>query len=74
MTKAGIEIGLGYAAREIADAADIGGALGDGNRAARIEKLVFVDPHTGVYNRSYYDLQIRNEIARATREDSSSVS
>jgi diguanylate cyclase (GGDEF)-like protein len=40
-------------------------------RANRIERLVFVDPHTGVYNRSYYDLQIRNEIARATREDSS---
>src|SRR6185436_6415881 len=34
-----------------------GGVL---ERAARIEKLVFVDPHTGVYNRSYYDLQIRN--------------
>lgn len=45
-----------------------GGVL---ERAARIEKLVFVDPHTGVYNRSYYDLQIRNEIARATREESS---
>jgi diguanylate cyclase (GGDEF)-like protein len=45
-----------------------GGVL---ERATRIEKLVFVDPHTGAYNRSYYDLQIRNEIARATREDSS---
>ena len=45
-----------------------GGVL---ERATRIEKLVFVDPHTGVYNRSYYDLQIRNEIARATREHSS---
>jgi diguanylate cyclase (GGDEF)-like protein len=45
-----------------------GGVL---ERATRIEKLVFVDPHTGVYNRSYYDLQIRNEIARATRDDSS---
>ena len=40
-------------------------------RAARIEKLVFVDPLTTVYNRSYYDLQIRNEIARAQREQSS---
>lgn len=40
-------------------------------RAARIEKLVFVDPLTSVYNRSYYDLQIRNEIARAGREQSS---
>jgi diguanylate cyclase (GGDEF)-like protein len=45
-----------------------GGVL---ERATRIEKLVFVDPHTGAYNRSYYDLQIRNEIARATREESS---
>jgi len=40
-------------------------------RAARIEKLVFVDALTSVYNRSYYDLQIRNEIARAQREQSS---
>jgi diguanylate cyclase (GGDEF)-like protein len=40
-------------------------------RAERIEKLVFVDPLTTVYNRSYYDLQIRNEIARAQREQNS---
>ncbi len=40
-------------------------------RAERLEKLVFVDPLTTVYNRSYYDLQIRNEIARAQREQSS---
>ncbi len=45
-----------------------GGVL---ERASRIEKLVFVDPLTSVYNRSYYDLQIRNEIARAQREQSS---
>lgn len=45
-----------------------GGVL---ERAARIEKLVFVDPLTGAYNRSYYDLQVRNEIARAQREQSS---
>ncbi len=45
-----------------------GGVL---ERATRIEKLVFVDPHTGVYNRSYYEQQIHNEIARATREQSS---
>ena len=45
-----------------------GGVL---ERAARIEKLVFVDPLTTAYNRSYYDLQIRNEIARAQREQSS---
>ena len=32
---------------------------------------MFVDPLTTVYNRSYYDLQIRNEIARAQREQSS---
>ncbi len=40
-------------------------------RAERIEKLVFVDPLTTAYNRSYYDLQVRNEIARAQREQSS---
>jgi diguanylate cyclase (GGDEF)-like protein len=45
-----------------------GGVL---ERATRIEKLVFVDPLTTAYNRSYYDLQIRNEIARAQREQSS---
>jgi diguanylate cyclase (GGDEF)-like protein len=45
-----------------------GGVL---ERASRIEKLVFVDPLTNAYNRSYYDLQIRNEIARAQREQSS---
>jgi diguanylate cyclase (GGDEF)-like protein len=40
-------------------------------RAARIEKLVFIDPLTTVYNRSYFDLQLRNEMARAGREHSS---
>ena len=45
-----------------------GGVL---ERATRIEKLVFVDPLTTAYNRPYYDLQIRNEIARAQREQSS---
>jgi diguanylate cyclase (GGDEF)-like protein len=41
------------------------------DRAARIEKLVFVDPLTGSYNRSYFELQARNEIARAQREGES---
>lgn len=40
-------------------------------RAARIERLVFVDPLTGSYNRSYFDLQARNELARAERESES---
>ena len=40
-------------------------------RAARIEKLVFIDPLTTVYNRAYFDLQLRNEMARASREHSS---
>jgi len=40
-------------------------------RAARIEKLVFIDPLTKVYNRSYFDLQLRNEMARAQRERNS---
>jgi diguanylate cyclase (GGDEF)-like protein len=40
-------------------------------RATRIEKLVFVDPMTGVYNRPYFELQLRNEMARAQRERAS---
>jgi diguanylate cyclase (GGDEF)-like protein len=40
-------------------------------RAARIEKLVFIDPLTTVYNRSYFDLQLGNEMARAQRERNS---
>ncbi len=40
-------------------------------RAARIEKLIFIDPLTAVYNRSYFDLQLRNEMARAQRERTS---
>lgn len=37
-------------------------------RTARVEQLVFVDALTGTYNRSYFELQARNEIARAQRE------
>jgi diguanylate cyclase (GGDEF)-like protein len=40
-------------------------------RAARLEKLVFIDPLTSVYNRSYFDLEVQNEMARAEREKSS---
>jgi diguanylate cyclase (GGDEF)-like protein len=40
-------------------------------RAERIEKLVFVDPLTRVYNRSYFDLQSQNELARARRDQAS---
>jgi diguanylate cyclase (GGDEF)-like protein len=40
-------------------------------RAARLEKLVFVDGLTGVYNRAYFELQARNEMARALRESAS---
>ena len=40
-------------------------------RATRIEKLVFVDPLTSVYNRSYFELQAHNEMARARREQAS---
>jgi diguanylate cyclase (GGDEF)-like protein len=40
-------------------------------RAARIEKLVFVDGLTGVYNRAYFDQQVEVEMARAQREQSS---
>lgn len=41
------------------------------DRAARIEKLVFIDPLTSVYNRSYFDLQVENEMARAQRDKGS---
>jgi diguanylate cyclase (GGDEF)-like protein len=40
-------------------------------RAARLEKLVFIDALTSVYNRSYFDLEVQNEMARAEREKSS---
>ena len=40
-------------------------------RAARLEKLVFVDSMTSVYNRAYFELQARNEVARAMREQAS---
>jgi diguanylate cyclase (GGDEF)-like protein len=33
--------------------------------------MVFVDPHTAAYNRSYFDLQALNEMARAQREGTS---
>jgi len=40
-------------------------------RAARIETMVFVDPLTAVYNRSYFNLEVTNEMARAQRERAS---
>lgn len=40
-------------------------------RAHRLEHLVFVDPLTSVYNRTYFDLQMQNEMARAQRENAS---
>ncbi|MEK7330947.1 MAG: GGDEF domain-containing protein [Candidatus Eisenbacteria bacterium] len=40
-------------------------------RAERIEKLVFIDPLTTVYNRAYFDLQAQNELARARRDQAS---
>jgi diguanylate cyclase (GGDEF)-like protein len=40
-------------------------------RAERIEKLAFIDPLTKVYNRSYFDLQAQNELARASRDKAS---
>ncbi len=53
----------------IALLADYCGSLLD--RAERIEKLVFIDPLTTVYNRAYFDLQAQNELARARREQAS---
>jgi diguanylate cyclase (GGDEF)-like protein len=40
-------------------------------RAARLEKLVFIDPLTSAYNRSYFDIEVQGEMARAEREKSS---
>jgi len=40
-------------------------------RAARLENLMFVDELTGIYTRRYYDLQVRNEMARAQRDQAS---
>jgi diguanylate cyclase (GGDEF)-like protein len=40
-------------------------------RSMQIEKLVFVDALTSAYNRSYFDLQVQNEMARAQRDHSS---
>lgn len=40
-------------------------------RAERIEKLVFIDSLTTVYNRAYFDLQAVNELARARRDHAS---
>jgi diguanylate cyclase (GGDEF)-like protein len=37
---------------------------------AMLEKLVFVDPLTGVYNRAFYDRQVALEIERANRTNS----
>jgi diguanylate cyclase (GGDEF)-like protein len=40
-------------------------------RAAVLGRLVFVDAATKVYNRSYFNIQLENEIARARREGES---
>ncbi len=37
-------------------------------KTAKLGKLVFIDSLTQVYNRSYFDVQLNNEIARAARE------
>ena len=40
-------------------------------RGQILEDLVFVDAGTSVYNRSYFNLQLENEIARAKRDGTS---
>jgi len=40
-------------------------------RAARLEKLVFIDSLTSAYNKAYFDLEVQSEMARAQREQSS---
>jgi diguanylate cyclase (GGDEF)-like protein len=70
--EARLRAGVRLDARDLARFALLADAFGTVlERAARIEKLVFVDPLTGSYNRSYFELQARNEIARAQREEGS---
>lgn len=40
-------------------------------QAARLERLVYVDPLTGIFNRSFFQRQIVTEVARARREGKS---
>jgi diguanylate cyclase (GGDEF)-like protein len=49
--------------------ADAFGAVLD--RAVRIERLAFIDPGTGSFNRAYFEVEAQNEIARATRDGTS---
>ena len=67
--EARLPAGASLDARDLARFALLADAFGNVlERAARIERLVFIDPLTGTYNRSYFELQARNEIARAERE------
>src|SRR5438105_1352654 len=40
-------------------------------RSSKIEQLMFLDPMTGAFNRSYFDRQLLNEMARAARDHTS---
>ncbi len=40
-------------------------------RSSRIDQIVFIDPLTSAFNRSYFDRQLQNEMARAKRESTS---
>ena len=65
---------LAFSTPDLARAALLADACGAVlERAARLEKLVFVDASTGVYNRAYFELQARNEVARARRESASTA-
>ena len=65
---------LPFSSPDLARVALLGDACGAVlERAARLQKLVFVDASTGVYNRAYFELQARNEVARSQRENSSTA-
>jgi diguanylate cyclase (GGDEF)-like protein len=49
--------------------ADAFGAVLD--RSSRVAKLVFVDAATGSFNRSYFEVEAHNEMARAERDQAS---
>ena len=62
----------GFGTNELAMLALLADCLAQSwERSMRIDKLVFIDPLTTAFNRSYFDRQVENEIARSIREGNS---
>ena len=65
-------VASGYTPDDLARVALLADAFGAVlDRAVRIEKLAFVDPATGSFNRAYFEVEAQNEIARAQRDSAS---